>query len=80
MRQACMCPGHASVLVFSVGLGSRKIHGKSTEVSLLLLTGLNLRLGSTLDLLSLALELLGELSGLFLGSDNNSILLKLIYS
>ena len=44
--------------------------------SLLLLTGDDLGLGSTLDLLSLALELLGQLARLLLNSLDNFVLLK----
>ena len=44
--------------------------------SLLLLTGDDLGLGSTLDLLSLALELLGQLARLPLNSLDNFVLLK----
>ena len=47
-------------------------------VSLLLLAGLNLTLGGSLDSLSLALDFLRELARLFLGFLKDFVLLKYI--
>ena len=49
-----------------------------TGCSLLLLAGDDLGLGGTLDLLPLALELLGHLSGSLCGAFANFVLLKYI--